>query len=260
MADKEVKETKEEKSVAVMDAAMFEADAGAGMSMEQDDLALPFLKVLSALDPLLQEGEIDAKPGDLYNTVTNTVYPGKAGVQVIPAHYERRFLQWAPRGSGSGAPMNIYGPDDERPETKRDENDNKDYVVDGEGSYIDETHQHYVVVLEEDGSANTALISMKSTQLKKSRKWNSMIASRTMTNAKGISFQPPRFSHVYKLSTSSEKNDKGSWHGWNIELVGEVKDANVYRSAKAFHESIASGNVTVKHEQETSTGRTDEPF
>ncbi len=87
-----------------------------------------------------------------------------------------------------------------------------------------------------------------------------MIASRTMTNAKGISFQPPRFSHVYKLSTSSEKNDKGSWHGWNIELVGEVKDANVYRSAKAFHESIASGNVTVKHEQETSTGRTDEPF
>ena len=97
MADKEVKETKEEKSVAVMDAAMFEADAGAGMSMEQDDLALPFLKVLSALDPLIQEGEIDAKPGDLYNTVTNTVYPGKAGVQVIPAHYERRFLQWAGR-------------------------------------------------------------------------------------------------------------------------------------------------------------------
>ena len=58
MADKEIKETKEEKSVAVMDAAMFEADAGAGMSMEQDDLALPFLKVLSALDPLIQEAVV----------------------------------------------------------------------------------------------------------------------------------------------------------------------------------------------------------
>ena len=259
MADKEVSEKKEGK-VAVLDAAMFEQDAGAGMSMDQDDLALPFLKVLSALDPLIQEGEIDAKAGDLYNTVTNTVYKGKEGVRVIPAHYERRFLHWAPRGSGAGAPISIYGPDDQRPETKRDENDNKDYVVGGEGSYIDETHQHYVMVLEDDGSANTALISMKSTQLKKSRKWNSMIAFRTMTNAKGESFQPPRFSHVYKLSTSSEKNDKGSWHGWNIELDGVVEDANVYRSAKAFHESIKGGEVTVKHEQETTTERTTEPF
>ena len=125
MADKEVSEKKEGK-VAVLDAAMFEEDAGAGMTMDQDDLALPFLKVLSALDPLIQEGEIDAKAGDLYNTVTNTVYNGKEGVRVIPAHYERRFLHWAPRGSGAGAPISIYGPDDQRPETKRDENDNKE--------------------------------------------------------------------------------------------------------------------------------------
>ena len=258
MAEKEVTE-KKGGDVATLD-SFFEQDAGAGMSMDQDDLALPFLKVLSALDPLIQEGDIDAKPGDLYKTVTGTVYGGKKGVKVIPAHYERRFLHWAPRGSGTGAPLNIFGPGDQRPETKRDDNDNKDYVVGGDGSYIDETHQHYVVILEDDGSANTALISMKSTQLKKSRKWNSMIASRTMTNAKGESFQPPRFSHVYKLSTSSEKNDKGSWHGWNIELDGVVEDANVYRSAKAFYESIASGDVTVKHEQETTTERGAEPF
>jgi len=259
MADKEVSEKKEGK-VAVLDAAMFEQDAGAGMTMEQDDLALPFLKVLAATDDLIQEGEIDAKPGDLYNTVTGQVYSGKSGIKVIPAHYERRFLEWLPRGTGSSAPINIYSPADTLPETKRDENDNKDYLLDGNGAYLEETHQHYVVVLEDDGSANTALISMKSTQLKKSRKWNSMIASRTMTNAKGESFQPPRFSHVYKLSTSSEKNDKGSWHGWNIELDGVVEDANVYRSAKAFHESIKGGEVTVKHEQETKRERTDEPF
>ena len=259
MATKEVAEN-EAKAVASVDSALFEQDAGAGMAMEQDDLALPFLKVLSALDPLIQEGEIDAKPGDLFNTVTNTVYPGKEGVRVIPCHYERRFLMWAPRGSGSGAPTGIFGPADERPETKRDENDNKDYVVGGEGEYIDETHQHYVVILEEDGSFNTALIPMKSTQLKKSRKWNSMIASRTMTNAKGEAFQPPRFSHVYKLSTSSEKNDKGSWHGWNIELDGVVEDANVYRAAKSFHESIRGGEVTVKHTQDTHQEGGDDPF
>ena len=82
-----------------------------------------------------------------------------------------------------------------------------------------------------------------------------------MTNAKGMSFQPPRFSHVYKLSTSSEKNDKGSWHGWNVELDGVVEDANVYRAAKSFHESIRGGEVTVKHTQEdTQADRGADPF
>ena len=55
MATKEVAEN-EEKAVALVDSALFEQDAGAGMAMEQDDLALPFLKVLSALDPLNPRG------------------------------------------------------------------------------------------------------------------------------------------------------------------------------------------------------------
>ena len=257
---KEVSETAP-KGVAEMNTSLFEEDAGIGMAMDQEDLALPFLKVLSAMDPVIQEGEIDAKPGDLFNTVTGTVYRGKDGLKVIPCHYERRFLMWTPRGSGQSAPLNMYGPGDERPETKRDENDNKEYVVGGEGEYIEETHQHYVVIIEDDGSYNTALIPMKSTQLKKSRKWNSMIASRTMLNGKGEAFQPPRFSHVYKLSTSQEKNDKGSWHGWNIELDGQVGDANLYRAAKSFYESIKGGEVTVKHTQEGSTqSEEDTPF
>ena len=59
---KEIAE-KAKTAVAEMDVSMFEADAGAGMQMDQEDLALPFLKVLSAMDPGLQSGEIDAKAG-----------------------------------------------------------------------------------------------------------------------------------------------------------------------------------------------------
>ena len=71
-----------------------------------------------------------------------------------------------------------------------------DYVQDGSGDYIEETHQHYVLVLHEDGAGETALVAMKSTQLKKSRKWNSMISSLTVQGKNGP-FTPPRFSHVY---------------------------------------------------------------
>ena len=191
--------------VAVFDAAMFEADAGRGMeNMGQEDLALPFLKVLSGNDPVLDENEA-ARKGDIYNTVTGQIFKGKDGIRVIPCAYQRRFIQWAPRGSGTGAPVAIYEPGDTRPDTQRSADDNKDYVVDGSGEYIEETHQHFVILLNDDGGAETALIAMKSTQLKKSRKWNSMMASRQMQGKNGP-FTPPRFSHLYHLKTIGEEN------------------------------------------------------
>ncbi len=115
-------------------------------------------------------------------------------------------------------------------------------------------------VLTKDGSTS-ALIAMKSTQLKKSRKWMSMIASREMQGANGP-FTPPMFSHVYLLKTISEENSKGSWHGWEMSLEGPISDANMYKSAKDFNASIEKGEVQVKHTQDgASSGESDNiPF
>ena len=243
--------------VAVFDAAMFEADAGRGMeNMGQEDLALPFLKVLSGNDPVLDENET-ARKGDIYNTVTGAIFKGNDGVRVIPCPYQRRFIQWAPRGSGTGAPVAIYEPQDGRPRTERSPEDNKDYVVDSNGEYIEETHQHFVVLINEDGSHETALIAMKSTQLKKSRKWNSMMASRSMMGLNGP-FTPPRFSHIYHLKTIQEENSKGSWHGWEMSVEGPIQDVLLYQRAKSFADSITAGDVVVKHTDDQTGGST--PF
>ena len=170
------------------------------------------------------------------------------------------FIQWLPRGSGSGAPIKIYTPNEARPKTERNSDDNKEYVVGGDGDYIEETHQHYVLVVKEDGSTETALIAMKSTQLKKSRKWNSMIQSVTMQGKNGP-FTPPRFSHVYKIKSIAEENSKGSWHGWEMSREGPVQEAAVYGQAKSFSESVLSGDVVVKHENEKTEGSSDDiPF
>ena len=125
-------------------------------------------------------------------------------------------------------------------------------VVDGDGSYIEETHQHFVIIINEDGSRETALIAMKSTQLKKSRKWNSMIST-TMIKGKNGPFQAPRCSHIYDIKTIPESNDKGSWHGWEVSRDGPIQDANLYSQCKAFAKSISEGEVVVKHEEETSS-------
>ena len=258
MADSKAVATKQNTAVAAFDPSIFEADAGRGMeNLGQEDLALPFLKALSGNDPVLDEND-EARKGDIYNTVTGEVVKGDKGIRVIPCAYQRRFIQWAPRGSGSGAPVAIYEPQDKRPETKRSEEDNKDYVVGGEGQYIEETHQHFVLLLNEDGGAETALIAMKSTQLKKSRKWNSMIASTTLQGSNGYNFVPPRYSHIYELKTIQEENSKGSWHGWEMSRVGLIEDASLYAQAKAFSQSVSAGDVNVKHSDDEE--KQDIPF
>lgn len=239
--------------IAAFNPAMMEMDAGAGMdNMGTEDLALPFLKILSGLDPVLDENE-EARKGDIYNTVTSTPFKGKVGVRVVPCAYQRRFIQWSPRGSGNGAPIGIFDPSQERPKTERSPDDNKEYVVGGDGSYIEETHQHFVLLLKEDGTMETALIAMKSTQLKKSRKWNSMMASRTVKGKNGA-FTPPRYSHIYHLKTVSEENSKGSWHGWEMSCEGVIQDGDLYARAKAFAESITAGEVVVKHTDDDQKG------
>jgi len=258
MADTKAVATKQNTAITEFDPSMFEADAGRGMeNMGQEDMALPFLKVLSGNDPVLDENE-EARKGDIYNTVTGEIVKGKTGIRVVPCAYQRRFIQWAPRGSGSGAPVAIYEPQDQRPKTERSPEDNKEYVVGGDGDYIEETHQHFVIIIKEDGSAETALIAMKSTQLKKSRKWNSMMASRQMQGKNGP-FTPPRFSHIYHLKTIGEENSKGSWHGWEMSLDGPITEASLYTRAKGFADSITAGDVVVKHTHDDTVGG-DTPF
>jgi hypothetical protein len=96
---------------------------------------------------------------------------------------------------------------------------------------------------------------MKSTQLKKSRKWNSMMMSVKLPGKNGL-YTPPMYSQTYRLSTIGESNDKGKWFGWEVERVGSVEDAGTYQAAKAFAESINSGDVKIKHQDEAAANET----
>ena len=234
-------------------ATSFEDDAGNSFAgMNQDDFALPFLRLLTNTSP--EVGELEgALPGMIHNTVTNELFDGKKGVRVIPCAYVRQYIEWAPRGSGTGAPLHIYpATSDILSKTRREPGDNKDYL--DNGNYIENTANHYVMVLDDNNVPSPALITMKSTQLKKSRKWNSMMAAVKIQGKNGL-FTPPMYSQIYLLTTQGESNDKGKWFGWEIERIGSVEDASVYMAAKQFAQSINAGEVKVKHEgDEPSTG------
>ena len=239
-----------EKKSAPLPANMFEDDAAKGLgAIGQEDLALPFLKILGQLSPEVnkRDGKYveGAEPGMIYNSVSGELYDGVKGINVIPCFYKLEYIEWKDRGEGLGAPVAIYdSSSDIMSKTKPDAN-YKDRLPNG--NYIEKTASHFVIVSGD--SPSTALISMKSTQLKISRKWNSMMSGIKMKGANGM-FTPASFSHIYKLKTTQMSNDKGTWFGWEVSKVGPVTDKGLYDQAKGFSDSISKGAVKAKHGEE----------
>jgi len=246
--------TMTKKTDAPLPANVFEDDMGKGLgNIGQQDLALPFLKILAQLSPEVnkRDGKYveGAEAGMIYNSVTGELYNGVEGINVIPAFYKLEYLEWKDRGEGLGAPINIYpSSSDIMSKTKADAN-YKDRLPNG--NYIEKTASHFVIILGDTPS--TALISMKSTQLKISRKWNSMMSGLKLKGKNGL-YTPASFSHIYRLKTTQMSNDKGTWFGWEVSKVGPVTDSQAYQQAKVFCENISKGSIKAKHGDDKPKG------
>jgi len=226
---------------------MFEDDAAKGLgAIGQEDLALPFLKILGQLSPEVnkRDGKYveGAEPGMIFNSVSGELYDGVKGINVIPCFYKLEYIEWKDRGEGLGAPVAIYDSSSDIMSKTTPDANYKDRLPNG--NYIEKTASHFVIVSGD--SPSTALISMKSTQLKISRKWNSMMSGIKMKGANGM-FTPASFSHIYKLKTTQMSNDKGTWFGWEVSKVGPVTEKGLYDQAKGFSDSISKGSVKAKH-------------
>jgi hypothetical protein len=236
-----------EKKSAPLPANMFEDDAAKGLgAIGQEDLALPFLKILGQLSPEVnkRDGKYveGAEPGMIFNSVSGELYDGVKGINVIPCFYKLEYIEWKDRGEGLGAPVAIYDSSSDIMSKTTPDANYKDRLPNG--NYIEKTASHFVIVAGD--SPSTALISMKSTQLKISRKWNSMMSGIKMKGANGM-FTPASFSHIYKLKTTQMSNDKGTWFGWEVSKVGPVTEKGLYDQAKSFSDSISKGSVKAKH-------------
>jgi len=238
--------TKKEGALAVN---IFEADANKGsQNISQEDLALPFLKVLGQLSPEVNERDgkyvEGAKPGRIINTVTNELYDQ---INVLPVFYKRQYIEWQDRGASTGAPVAIHEADSDILSQTTRGKDYKDRLPNG--NYLENTANHFVILM--GSSPTTALISMKATQLKVSRKWNSMMMGIKLQGKNGL-FTPPTYSHIYSLKTVQMSNDKGTWFGWDVSKVGPVEDRATYDIAKNFAETVGKGEVQAKYGSEES--------
>lgn len=248
-------------ALAVMD---FAADAGAGMEgATAESFAIPFISVLQKGSPQVDEASgvalEGAKAGMIFENVTGRTFDGKAGVIIIPCAYRRVFLQWGAKseaGSGFKGELLPEQVAEMRAKGKISELDGRLYIPLADGTVsekkcdsVRDTRNHYVLLVDEQtGAWKEALLSLTSTQIKKSKLLMAALASVKVNGPAGM-FTPPTFANRVRMTTTPESNDKGTWFGSKFEIVGQVDRPELYAAAKAFHASVAKGGVTAKYEE-----------
>ena len=222
---------------------LFRDDANKGFeNVRQESLALPILKLLQNGSGEAQKRNQNyvegAEPGMFLNTVTKKLYDGDKGINVIPCYHKTEYQEWAEFGTGSGRPENIY-PADSDILSKTTKDGARDRLPNG--NYILNVHQNFVLIVGDDGHAESALISMSASQGKVAKKWLSLQMSQTMSDDQGT-FTPASFAFAYKLTSVLNSGKGNQWYGYNVVTAGAVKNADLYKRAKQFHDSLEANN------------------
>lgn len=239
-------------STAVAVAEEFEQFAGFGMDqVRPEDMSIPFLRILAQLSPQVNKRDgayvEGAEAGMIYNTVANEAYDGDKGILVIPCYYNRRYVEWKPREKGGGY-VASYDVDDKIVHTTFRDDRGNDVLPNG--NLLTNTAQFFVLLMDDEGMPQRCLVTMTSTQLKKARKWVTQMQSRTAMGRNGM-FVLPMMSQVYRLRTVEERNDKGSWFGWEISHerpLDLTTEKAIFDLGVSFSTSVRSGEVKVKED------------
>lgn len=222
----------------------------------QEDMAIPFLKILEKLSPEVDKQKPDrfidgAEAGDIWDSVNEILYKQEDGLYVIPLTYKKEDIEWRLRSAGGGL-VRIY-PTSENilAKTKKSADGKRDMLMDD--TEILRTHQHLVIVVTKDGGQYPAIIAMTKSRMKDSKAWNSKLAGLKFEDKDG-SYTPPSFGTIWHITTKGKSNDQGSWSVWDIKFHGPVDDGEIYQTAKLTRDAGLSGAIEVKYEdlQDTS--------
>ena len=240
--------TPKKTAVAVFDDTLLSGGTGLEETTTED-FAIPFVRVLQNGSPQVnkQKGEYveGAEPGKLYNTVTNGLYDGTKGILVVPCAYVKKFIEWIPRDKGGGL-VDASHDVSILKSCVRDEETRRFYLPDSKNEIV-ETAQFFILILGSE--PQQAVLAFTSTQLSVARKWLTMLRMARVQNSKGESVSAPMFPYTYRLTTTSQSNEKGTWNGYSVNQQ-DPTELSIAKLAKEFMSAARAGEVKVKEEQQ----------
>jgi len=220
-----------------------QGDVGAGNeNLTTSDIAIPYIGILQALSPQVTKGAPEyikgAEPGFFFQNVNLITWnPEEAPLMIVPCAFDRVVNEWVPRDSGGGLvgvhPVNT-------PLLREAKPNDKGIPTLPNGNNLIDTATHYVLYLSPmTDRYEPAVISMKSTALKKSRLWNSLLTQQVIP---GTDRPAPRWLYQWEFRTAMETKNENRW--FNFEITrGEVVNKETYMAAKKMYESWKAGGV-----------------
>ena len=209
--------------------SLLEEEAGAGLeNFTTEDMQIPFIRILQALSPQLNKQDSmyikGAEQGDIFNTVSQSVYKSDQGVIVVPCFFEKKFLEFGLRSSGGGFIKELASDDRDIGLTTRE----GAAEMLPSGNELVRTHQHVIM-------------AMKKTQLKVSRRWNTVKNGIRLPSGKPM----PLYGTAWSIQTIAESNDQGSWYNYKIERITEVTKEieTMMLEARTMYQSFRKGEI-----------------
>lgn len=213
-------------------------------SVGVDDIVIPRLGLIQQLSPEVDDSDPKfiegAKPGDFFNSLTREVYA--APVAVVFVDRKKEYVVFKKRSAGGGYRGSFGSEAEARSAIANDIDDPEDQLE------IVETATNFGLVLDDNLVVKSEIvISFTSTKLKVDRQINSMIRLRGAA----------RFSSVFFLESTKEKNDKGTFYNFKATL-GPWVDQETAVAAKKMYDAIHAGARKVDSDFDTPVA--DEAF
>jgi len=200
--------------------------------MEQEDVQIPRLSIAQQMSPELEDGHSkfigDLKVGEIFNSLTQKIYgKGPLDFAIVRAS-KPRWVEFAPRDEGGG----VVDPDvpagDERTE----------FWVDDFGKRRPPKatkFYDFVLVLDPDGDREIVAMSLKSTGIAVAKALNGLIKIR---NA-------PIYAGIYRITSRTKKNAKGTFHQFNIQPAGWPKTEDTMKFLEELYRALRTKEVKI---------------
>jgi len=197
--------------------------------VQSNDLVIPRIELVQSLSKCRKKADpayIDGiEEGDLYNNVTRKVY-GEDMV-VCPVYFRKEWLLWRDQDLGGG-----FGGAFDSAEAAESA---RQLVEKPEEWEVVDTNQHFVLVINDDGTIEEAVVSMAKTKAKTSRTWNSLVRING----------GPRFSRLYKLVGVAATNKANQdYFTLDVKNVGFVTE-EIFKHAEKVYEMVTSGKAGI---------------
>jgi len=214
--------------------------------LDADSYAVPRLALIEKMSPQVDEAEAefmpDAKPGMIFNSVTNQLFPADTGLLVIPCFRQRVYVEWVPRSAGGGfvAVHDKVRGAELMLTTVRDA-DNNDVLPNG--NELMDTFEFYVLAADPNTlDWEPAVISMSRTRAKEAKAWNYRINNRRINKVK---VKPQ--AQVFEMLSAVRKGDQGNSYVWKagdsvlVDVIEKDDPAALFRMAVDFGKAVSSG-------------------